>query len=110
MRELRRSYSLLPPGAFERWKGIFKIQSYTTNFYAPEQVVYPNNLNSNLAHVAQRLLSWSSVAILPDAEKEKVKSAVKAIVDKGEGMRWTDEASRLFEIPNNTEVTLFRRK
>ncbi len=60
--------------------------------------------------VIDRVSSKSFIALLPQTELEEVKRDVGAIVDRGEGLVWTDKEAGVFEYPYKVTVVTFKKK
>lgn len=50
------------------------------------------------------------MSVLAEEDEERAMADLKAIVARGDGRRWVDEESGVFEYPYKTYVVLSRRK
>ncbi|KII94948.1 hypothetical protein PLICRDRAFT_47946 [Plicaturopsis crispa FD-325 SS-3] len=112
--QLRKSYEEYEQGTPQfrlgLWRATFDTPSYKQFFVPPEEKVWNYPLVATSDIVVQRILSKSYIAVLPEDKKAAVSKEVQAIVEKGEGKVWVDEANGVFEYPYYTKAVVMRRK
>ncbi|PCH38048.1 S-adenosyl-L-methionine-dependent methyltransferase [Wolfiporia cocos MD-104 SS10] len=92
------------------WRATFSTPSYTRLFESPEERTWSYTLPGTRDIVINRALSKSYVAVLSPDEKEKVVKDINAILDRKDGLVWTDEEKGIFEYPYGTFVVVWKKK
>lgn len=59
--------------------------------------------------VWDRITSKSYITVLSDDQKANLKKEVDAALDSGDGLKWIDEATGVFEYPYKTYLVAMRR-
>ncbi|KAI5123345.1 hypothetical protein M0805_001768 [Coniferiporia weirii] len=95
---------------FNKWRRIFDLPLYKINFIKPGETTVFSVEHSTLESVILHAFTRSGVAILPDEEKRKVREKIKAVVLRGDDLRWVDEKQGMFEVPYATTVVIMQRK
>lgn len=99
-----------PQFRLELWRAAFSTAGYTENFEPQEEKLFSYKLLGTEDIVVNRACSKSYIAILPEDEKTKVVEDVKGIVQRGDGLVWTDKEKGEFEYPYRTLVINARKK
>ena len=92
------------------WRATFTTPTYAQLFEPQDEQTFAYPLVGTRQLVVDRACSKSYVAVLPPDEKQQVKKDVEAIVDKGDGLVWTDKEKGEFEYPYKTWVVIMRKK
>jgi len=92
------------------WRQLFDTASYNKHFQAPEEEVWSYNLPGSLDIVTNRALSKSYIAMQPDDVKTDIRADIKDIIQRGDGLKWSNEAQGIFEYPYKTYVVIARKK
>ncbi|KAA1471133.1 S-adenosyl-L-methionine-dependent methyltransferase [Dentipellis sp. KUC8613] len=91
------------------WRKVFN-ETYEKLFEPPVEKVWDYLLPGTLEIVTNRAFSRSYVAIQTDDVKAKIKTDIQAIVERGDGKKWIDEANGVFEHPHKTYVVIMNKK
>lgn len=92
------------------WRQTFDTDSYKKFFEPQEEKVWSYKLPVTLGIALDRASSKSYIAVLSEDEHAQVKTDVKTILERGEGMVWMDESKGIFEYPYQTLVVVARKK
>lgn len=92
------------------WRAAFKTSVYPELFEPQEETTWSFPFLGTKEIVVNRACSKSYIAVLPADEKEHVRADVAAIVDRGDGLVWTDKEKGEFEYPYKTTVVIARKK
>ena len=77
------------------WRATFDTPSYQKFFQPPEERTFEFNLVGTRDIVVNRACSKSYIAVLPSDEKAKVIQDIDAILDRKDGLVWSDEAKEI---------------
>ncbi|KAI0690572.1 S-adenosyl-L-methionine-dependent methyltransferase [Cytidiella melzeri] len=99
-----------PQFRLELWRETFTTPCYLQNFEAQEEKVFSYKLLGSEKIAVDRACSKSYIAVLPEDEKKNVVEDVKAIVQRGDGLVWTDKEKGEFEYPYKTFVVIAKKK
>ncbi|TFY66665.1 hypothetical protein EVG20_g4421, partial [Dentipellis fragilis] len=91
------------------WRKVFN-ENYEKLFQPPVEKVWEYHLPGTLEIVTNRAFSKSYVAIQPEGVKAEIRKDIQAIVERGDGKKWIDEANGSFEYPYKTYVVIMNRK
>ncbi|PSR74107.1 hypothetical protein PHLCEN_2v10063 [Hermanssonia centrifuga] len=92
------------------WRATFGTPSYPELFAPQEETTWAYPLLGTKEIVVDRACSKSYIAVLPADEKQSVIADVKAIVEKGDSLVYTDKEKGEFEYPYKTTVVVMRKK
>ena len=87
------------------WRATFDTASYKRYFESPIEKVWSYTLPCTIEIATERACSKSYIAVLPDEEKGRVATDVRAIVERGVGIN-----EGLFEYPYKTYAVIAHRK
>jgi len=92
------------------WQETFSTPSYNANFRNPITDNSTYTLPGTRDIVVDRACSKSYIAVLPEAKKDEVVRDVEQIIDRGDGLVWTDKEKGIFEYPYKTYVVVWEKK
>ena len=92
------------------WRATFDLPVYPQLFEKQEEKTWAYPLVGSREIVVNRAFSKSYIAVLPEDEKAKVKKDVEEIVERGDGLVWSDKEKSEFEYPYKTYVVVLRKK
>ena len=92
------------------WRAWSSTPGYKEHFESPEETTWANNLLGTEKIVVDRACSKSYIAVLPESERESVKSDVRAILSRGDGLVWSDKEKGEFDYPYKTYAVIARKK
>ncbi|EJD02317.1 S-adenosyl-L-methionine-dependent methyltransferase [Fomitiporia mediterranea MF3/22] len=93
----------------ERWREIFDLPVYKQNFGSPEETTIRYSEPRTLDSIVALFMTWSGIAVLPEAEKEEVKDQIRAMIKRGDGLVWIDKEQGIFEMPFVSQSVIFKR-
>ncbi|KAK7054839.1 hypothetical protein VNI00_003302 [Paramarasmius palmivorus] len=79
-------------------------------FTPPEERTWAYDIPTTEELTVDRACSKSYIAVLPENEKNSVIQDVRAILERGEGKTWIDEAQGVFNYPYRTLCIISRKK
>ena len=100
------------PLKFKDWpfRKTFEFPSYKEHFQPPEETMVKYTTPGTLDIVVTRFKTWSAIAAQPEDKMEEAALGLKAIVEKGDGLVWIDQAQGTFEVPMACPTIIIRRK
>lgn len=93
------------------WKTFFTTPTYSQLFESPiDKEGWPFSLPATVDLAIERAMSKSPLAVQSDEGKKKAENILKEILKRGDGLKWIDEETGVFEYPYRTEVVVLRQK
>lgn len=93
------------------WHAAFSTPAYTSDFADRESTFFRSERETSVQTAVDRVLSKSYTTVLPEGEKDQLKSELRALLEAdGSGVQWVDRDARTFLYPYATEVVICRKK
>jgi ubiquinone/menaquinone biosynthesis C-methylase UbiE len=99
-----------PQFRLELWRAAFEQPNYKDLFEAPTEKQWPYIIPGTAEITIGRACSKSYIAILPEDKKKQVQEDIKAILDRGDDMKWIDREQGVFEYAYRSYVVVFKKK
>lgn len=92
------------------WQKVFEMPVYKENFQPQETTTVKYSTPGTIRTMAERVKTWSPIAVLHEEQKEEFVQGAVDIIKKGDGLVWIDEKEGIFEIPFAVPTILMKRK
>lgn len=93
-----------------RFRQMFELPIYKANFHDPQEDHIKYVTHDSLEPFTIRFKTWSAIAAQSDDVQEEIALKLKTIIERGEDIKWVDEAEGIFEVPMATPIIIIRRK
>ncbi|KAG8941350.1 hypothetical protein FRC04_004596 [Tulasnella sp. 424] len=90
------------------WRKMYEVPAIRF-FSRQEEREVTWTLPTTVDRVVERVFTKSYVAVLDQDEKDKLRTAIKANTEKGEGRTWLDKEQGIFEYPHKNLVVLLTK-